>query len=167
MNLNFNQIKCLNLLKERRILQKNGELSEFSRHKNNKLFAYLNLLENQNFWINREKLIQMLDGFVKKNITIEELLDQFFHLRSSNRLSMKVWEKKLQQETFTVLPESFGFSKMVSYLYSLLDVYDSEVSFKTNIDHPELIYYGVSADYLKLEIEKNILPKMKEYCDKF
>ena len=141
-------------------------MSEFSRHKNNKLFAYLNLLENQNLWINREKFIQMLDGFVKKNTTIEELLDQFFHLRSLSMPTMKLWEKKLEEETFIIFPESFEFSEIISYLYYILDLYDPEVSFETNIKYPDLIYYGISEKYIRIRIKEYIFPKLKEYCDK-
>ena len=73
--MKFDKDKCLKLLKERKSLQKEGKLLwDYDKTKNDELIRYLILIEDQIFWENRKKYIQILDLFVNKKIT----LDHFF-----------------------------------------------------------------------------------------
>jgi hypothetical protein len=35
-----------------------------------------------------------------------------------------------------------------------------------NLNHPELIGYGISEEFLRLDIKDNFLPLIAEYCKK-
>ena len=86
-------------------------------------------------------------------------------------------KNKLEEQAFVVSPKSTeinlqvnfkseGFTKIISFLYSLTDLYDPDVTLEMNFDEPELRLYGISEEYLRLMIESNFLPKLKEYCKK-
>jgi hypothetical protein len=55
-------------------------------------------------------------------------------------------------------PKSCGFTKIISYLHSLVDACDPDVTLEMNLKQPELLWYGISEEYF--------LPKIKEYCKK-
>jgi hypothetical protein len=35
-----------------------------------------------------------------------------------------------------------------------------------NLKQPELVWYGISEEYLRLRIEKYFLPQLEKYCKK-
>ena len=51
MKMKFDKDKCLKLLKERKILQKEGKLlKDYDKAKNDELISYLILVEDAIFW---------------------------------------------------------------------------------------------------------------------
>lgn len=176
--MKFDWGKCLKLLKERKGLQKEGKfLSDFDKAKANELTRYLTMLCDQIFWENRKKYCQMLDLFIKKTISPDEFLNQFYGLRSSNLKAYRMWEKNLEEEACGILtqsnkidfqlnPESGGFTKIISNLHSLTDLYDPDITLEMNLKHPELIGYGISEEFLRLGIEEKFLPQLEKYCKK-
>ena len=87
----------------------------------------------------------------------------------------KNWEEeafgvfpKLTKINIKLNPKYFGFTKLISYLHSLLDVYDPDVTLEMNLKHPELIFYGISQEYLRLRIEQYFFAQLKSIiCKKF
>ena len=76
-----------------------------------------------------------------------------------------MWKEKLEEEAFVVFPKSTeiniqfnpkscGFTKIISYLHSLVDVCDPDVTVEMNLNHPELLWYEIREEYLRLRIEK-------------
>ena len=54
--MKFDKDKCLQLLKKRKSLQKEGKLLEdYDKAKNDELISYLILLEDQIFWESRKE----------------------------------------------------------------------------------------------------------------
>lgn len=51
-------------------------------------------------------------------------------------------------------------------LDTTLDLFDPDITFDMNLNHPDLIEYGISEEYLRFRIEEYFLPKIKEYCKK-
>jgi len=165
--MQFDKDKCVKLLKERKSLQKEGKsLREYDRTKYHELIDYLTWIHDEIFWESRQKYIQILDLFVSKKITLDQFFDQFFSLRGSNLTSAKMWEEKLEKEAFVVSPKSYGFTKIISYLHSIADLCDPDVTFEMNLKDPELITYGISEEFLRLRIENYVLPKLEKYCKK-
>jgi hypothetical protein len=89
-----------------------------------------------------------------------------------------MWTDNLEAEAYGILtqsneidlqlnPESLGFTKIISYLHSLVDACDPDVTLEMNLKQPELLWYGISEEYLRLRIEEYFLPKIKEYCKNF
>ena len=88
-----------------------------------------------------------------------------------------MWTEKLEEEALVVFPKSneinsqvnpksCGFTKIISYLHSLVDTCDPDVTLEMNLKQPELLWYGISEEYLRLRIEKYFLPKLEKYCKK-
>lgn len=88
-----------------------------------------------------------------------------------------MWKEKLEEEAFVVFPKSTeiniqvnpkscGFTKIISYLHSLIDVCDPDVTLEMNLKQPELLWYEISEEYLRLRIEKYFLPQLEKYCKK-
>ena len=88
-----------------------------------------------------------------------------------------MWKEKLEEEAFVVFPKSTeiniqvnpkscGFTKIISYLHSLVDACDPDVTLEMNLKQPELLWYGISEEYLRLRIEKYFLPQLEKYCKK-
>ena len=178
MQMKFDKYKCLKLLKERKSLLKKGKLlSDYDKVKNDELISYLIMVEDQIFWESRKEYIQILDLFVSKKITPDDFFTQFCRLRGSNLRSARMWKKKLEEESFVVFPKSTeiniqvnpkscGFTDIISYLHSLIDVCDPDVTLEINLKQPELLWYGLSEEYLILRIEKYFLPQLEKYCKK-
>jgi len=176
--MKFDKDKCLKLLKERKSLQKEGKLlRDYDKAKNNELISYLSLVEDAIFWESGKEYIQILDLFVSKKITLDQFFNQFCGLRGSNLRSARMWKKKLEEEAFVVFPKSTeiniqvnpkscGFTKIISYLHSLVAACDPDVTLEMNLKQPELLWYGISEEYLRLRIEKDFLPKLEKYCKK-
>ena len=178
MKMKFDKDKCLKLLKERKSLQKEGKLlRDYDKAKNDELISYLSLVEDEIFWESGKEYIQILDLFVSKKTTLEQLFKQFCGLRGSNLRSARMWKEKLEEEAFVVFPKSTeiniqvnpkscGFTKIISYLHSLVDACDPDVTLEMNLKQPELLWYGISEEYLRLRIEKYFLPQLEKYCKK-
>jgi len=176
--MKFDKHKCLKLLKERKSLKKEGKLlQDYDKTKYDELISYLSLLEDQIFWESRKEYIQILDLFVSKKITLDQFFEQFCGLRGSNLKSARMWKKKSEEEAFVVFtksneidiqftPKSCGFTEIISYLHSLVDACDPDVTLEMNLKQPELLWYGISEEYLRLRIEKYFLPQLKKYCKK-
>jgi len=174
--MKFDKHKCLKLLKEKKRLKKEGKLlRDYDKTKNDELISYLSLLEDQIFWESRKEYIQILDLFVSKKITLDQLFKQFCGLRGSNLRSARMWKEKLEEEAFVVKsneidiqfnPKSCGFTKIISYLHSLVDACDPDVTLEMNLKQPELLWYGISEEYLRLRIEEYFLPQLEKYCKK-
>ena len=176
--MKFDKDKCLKLLKERKSLQKEGKLlRDYDKAKNDELIRYLSLIDDQIFWESRKEYIQILDLFVSKKITLDHFFKQFCGLRGSNLRSARMWKEKLEEEALVIFPKSneinsqvnsksCGFTNIISYLHSFVDICDPDVTFEMNLKHPELILYGVSEEYLRLRIKKYFLPQLEKYCKK-
>ena len=149
--MKFVKDKCLKLLKERKSLQKEGKLlRDYDKAKNDELISYLILIEDQIFYESRKEYIQILDLFVSKKITLDNFFNQFRALRGSNLRSDRMWEEKLEEEALVgfpksneinsqVNPKSCGFTKIISYLHSLVDTCDPDVTLEMNLKQPELL----------------------------
>ena len=106
--------------------------------------------------------------FVNKKISVDQFLDQFYTLRGSNLYSARMFTEKLEKEPFSEIniqfnPKSYGFTDLISDLHSVTDVYNPDVSLKMNLKYPDLVFYGMSKEYLILEIEEYFLPQLKKY----
>lgn len=49
-------------------------------------------------------------------------------------------------------------------LDTTLDLFDPDITFDMNLNHPDLIGYGISEEYLRLDLKDNVLPRIVEYC---
>ena len=135
------------------------------------------MIEDQIFWESRKEYIQILDLFVSKKITLDHFFKQFCGLRGSNLRSARMWKEKLEEEAFVVFPKSTEiniqfnfksceFTEIISYLHSLVDICDPDVTLEMNLKQPELLCYRISEKYLRLRIEKYFLPQLEKYCNK-
>ena len=178
MKIKFDKHKCLKLLKEKKSLKKEGKLlRDYDKTKNDELIGYLTLLEDQIFWESRKEYIQILELFVRKKITFDQFFQQFCGLRASNLHASKVQEENLEAEAcgivtksneidFQFNPKSCGFTEIISYLHSLGDACDPDVTLEMNFKQPELLFYGISEEFLRLRIEEYFLPQLEKYCKK-
>ena len=173
--MKFDKDKCLKLLKERKILKKEGKLlQDYDKAKNDELISYLSLVEDTIFWESGKEYIQILDLFVSKKITLDQFFTQFCRLRGSNLRSARMWKKKLEEEAFVVFPKSTeiniqfnpkscGFTKIISYLHSLVDAWNPDITLEMNLKQPELLWYGISEEYLRLRIKKYFLRQLEKH----
>jgi hypothetical protein len=179
MQIEFDKHKCLKLLKKRKSLKKEGKLLRYyDKAKNNELISYLILLEDQIFWKSRKEYIQILESFCINKTNFDDFFGEFCWLRGSNLRPAIMWKEKLEEEASVVFPKSneidiqlnpksCGFTEIISYLHSLVDARDPDVTLEMNLKQPELLWYGISEEYLRLRIEEYFLPKIKEYCKKY
>ena len=88
-----------------------------------------------------------------------------------------MWKKKLEEEALVffpnsneiniqVNPKSCGFTRIISSLHSLIDICNPDVTFEMNLKYPELLFYGISEEYLRLTIKEDFLPQLEKYCKK-
>jgi hypothetical protein len=173
--MEFDKKKCIELMKESKKLRQEGKfLWDFDKAKADELNKYLVLLSDDIFWNSRKKYLQILEFFVNKKITIDEFMHQFGQLRRSNLKTAKMCQKKLEAEAWTIAseidfqlnPQSVGFTKIIGSIYAFIDLFDPDITLEMNLNHPELIGYGISEEFLRLDIKDNFLPLIAEYCKK-
>lgn len=175
---NFDKKRCLELLKEKKCLEKEGKFFwEYDKEKNDELIKYLTLLHDQIFWTSRTKYVKILELFSNKKISLDEFLIQFGRLSGSNFKEFRMWENNLEAEAYGISTqsneincelnlESGGFTKILSDLNSLVDICDPDITLEMNLKNdPELLFYGMSEEFFRLRIEKYFLPQLKKYCN--
>ena len=148
------------------------------KEKNDELIEYLTLLEDQIFWKSRKKYVKILKLFCHKKINLDEFFIQFGSLMGSNLKASRIWKKNLEAEAYRISTqsneingelnsESQGFTKIIYYLDSLIDICDPDITLEMNLkEDPELFFYGISEEFLRLTIENNFLPQLEKYCKK-
>ena len=178
MKMKFNKDRCLKLLKEKKSLEREGKLlRDYDKAKNDELISYFIMVEDQIFWQSRKEYRQILEFFVSKKITVDQFIRQFSRLRTSNLNSPIIWQNNLEDEArgsctqsnkidFQLNPESGKFTKIICNLYSLIDLYDPDVTLEMNLETPESISYALSEEYLRFIIEEDFLPQLEKYCNK-
>ena len=174
--MKFNKHKCFKLMKESNKQRKEGKfLWDSDKAKADKLNKYLILLSDGIFWNSRKEYLQILEFFVNKKITVDGFMQQFGQLRRSNLKASKMCQKNLEAEAcngltmsseidFQLNPKSVGFTKIIGSIYASIDLFDPDITLDMNLKHPELIGYGISEEFLRLDIKDNFLPIISEYC---
>jgi hypothetical protein len=164
--MDFNKQKCLELMVEsNKLLQQGKSLRDYDKAKNKELTQYLTLLYDDIFWKSRYQYLQILESFISRSIDIDELIQKFNDLRGSNMKASKMREENLENEIDLQLnPQSRGFTKIISSIDTTIDLFDPDITLDMNLKHPELIGYGISEEFLKLDLKDNFLPRICEYC---
>jgi hypothetical protein len=174
--MDFNKKKCLKLIKESTTLLKRGEyLWNLDQTKNDQLNAYIIILSDNVFWKSKNDYFQILKLLSEQKITVNEFINQYAIIRSSNLNSLEIIKKNLETEAFDDLneineleielnPKSFGFTNVLYYIDNYIDLVDSNISFDVNIKNPELMGYGISEELFRIEMKDNFLPIIFEYC---
>jgi hypothetical protein len=67
---------------------------------------------------------------------------------------------------FQLNPQSPGFTKIISSIDTTIDLFDPDITLDMNLKHPELIGYGISEEFLRLDLKDNFLPRISAYCKK-
>ena len=165
-------------MNESKKLRQDGQfLWDFDKAKADELDEYLVLLSDDIFWSSRTNYLQILEFFVNKKIPIDSFMHQFGQLRRSNLKTAEMSQKKLEAEACTVLnmasdidfqlnPQSIGFTKIIGSIYALIDLFNPDITLEMNLEHPEFLGYGISEEFLRLDIKDNFLPLITEYCKK-
>ena len=123
-------------------------------------------MEGDVFWRSRDQYLQIIKSFLNGSIDIDGFIGKFNDLRSSNLNAIETREQNLENEIdFQPNLESRGFTKIISSINDIIELFDHEVTLDMNLLHPELICYGVSEDFLKLDLIKFHLPLIKKYCE--
>lgn len=170
----FNKQKCLELMVEsKKLLQQGKSLWDSDKAKSKKLTQYLTLLYDDIFWKSRYQYIQILESFINRSIDVDELIQKFNDLRGSNMKASKMREENLEAEAFLpeasemdfqLNPQSPGFTKIISSIDTTIDLFDPDLTLDMNLKHPELIGYGISEEFLRLDLKDNFLPRIRAYC---
>lgn len=164
----FDRQKCLELMEEsKKLRQKGKSLYDLDPIKSQKLTQYITLLWDHIFWKSKDQYLQIIEFFLSEWMNIDEFIDQFSRLRRSNMTASEKLEENLKNEIdFQPNLESRGFTKIISSIYDIIELFDPEVTLQMNLRDPELVFYGISEDFVKLAIIKNYLPLIREYCKK-
>jgi hypothetical protein len=173
--MEFDKKKCLELMKKSKKLREEGKfLWDYDKAKADELVQYLTLLDDDIAWQSRGKYFQILELFTSRSVTVEEFFQQYGRLRSSNRNASKMRQKNFETEAFGILPEaseidfqlnpqSRGFTKILSYIDNDIDLFNPDVDLDMNLKHPELNGYGISEEFLRLDLKDNFLSQIGDY----
>lgn len=166
--MDFNKQKCLELMLESKKLRQQGKsLLNYDKAKNDELIQYLTLLYDDIFWKSRYKYLQIIESFISRSIEIDELIQELNNLIGSNMTASKMREENLENEIdFQLNPESHGFTDLISSLGTTINLFDPDITLEMNLKDPELMGYGISEEFLKINLKNNFLPRICEYCKK-
>jgi hypothetical protein len=155
------------MAESKKLLQQGKSLWDYDKAKSNELTQYLALLSDDIFWKSRYQYVQILESFISRSIDIEEFIQKFNDLLWSNRKASEMREENLENEIdFQLNPKSRGFTEIISSIYMTIDLFDPEVTLDMNLKHPELIWYGISEEFLRLDLKNNFLPRIYKYWKK-
>lgn len=141
-------------------------------------------LEDETFWNNRMNYLNLLTLFLNNKISGEQFMTNFYEFRNSDLRSLNNKLKELASNineecleelasniseecdkiNIEVNPLCFGFSKVMSSLFSVMELYDPETTREMEIEDPGLVYYSMSEDTLKRLIRDTYFPEVKSYC---
>ena len=148
--------------------QQNKSFLKYDKSKLRELKGYLSLLEDDIYWISRKSYLQIIEFFINKMITIDEFVEQFSELRGENMRFYNLRKKNLKNETNLQLnSKSTGFAKIIGSIYSTLDLVNSDIDLNMNLEHPELVGYGMSEEFFRLYLKHYFLPQILRYCKEF
>jgi hypothetical protein len=166
--MDFNKQKCLELMAEsKKLLQQGKYLWDYDKAKSNELTQYLTLLYDDIFWKSRYQYVQILESFISRSIDIDEFIQKFNNLLRSNRKASEMRKENLENEIdFQLNHESPGFSEIISFIYMTIDLFDPDITLDMDLKNPELIWYGMSEEFLRLDLKNNFLPRIYKYCKK-
>lgn len=176
--MDFNKKKCLELMKESSQLEKKGKfLGSYDQTKYNELLDYHILLGDNIFWNSREKYLQIIESFLHRSIDVNEFIKQFDKLRRSNLDEFKLLEKNLIAEAYAVLPEaseidlklnpqSVKFSHLIETISNCIELLNPNHTLEIDLEHPELIVYGMSEEFFRITLKDNYLPRILKYSKK-
>jgi len=140
-------------MKESKEIRKKGKfLWDYDEAKSHELNQYLTFLDDDIVWQSRKEYFQILELFISRSITVEEFIQQYSHLRRSNLDASEMRQKNLEAEAFADLPktseidfqlnpQSRGFTEILSFIDSNIDLFNPDIDFDMNLKHPELIDY--------------------------
>ena len=159
----FNRKKCLQLMKEEKKLRQEGKsLWDLDKAKQKELSNYLILLEDDIFWKSNQKYLKILEMFSDGMINGNEFIDQFSSLRMENMKLSKIQKENLENEINLQLnPKSRGFTEIIASLDAAADLFDPD------LEDDESSGYGISEGVLKRFVGEVVLPRIKQYCDKY
>lgn len=166
--MDFDRQNYLELKSEsNKLLQEGKYLSDFDRSKSQQLRQYITLLRDHLFWKSKDQYLQIIKSFLNGSIDIGKFIQKFDNLRWSNKRASEMLEENLENEIdFQPNLESRGFSEIISFIYDTLELFNPEATLDLNLNHPELLCYGVSEEFLKLDLKDSYLPLISEYCKK-
>ena len=88
-------------------------------------------------------------------------------------------KKLLEEKVYRILTQSnkinfqfntkfCRFTKIIPYLYLLVNIRDPDLTLEINLKEQELelLGYGLSEEFLRLTIEENFLSQLEQYCKK-
>ena len=62
---------------------------------------------------------------------------------------------------FQLNPQSVEFTKIIKSIYAFIDLFDPDITSEMNFKNPELIWYGISEEFLRFTIEEDFIPQLK------
>src|SRR5688500_5011634 len=158
--MTFNKKKYLELMSEsNKLLQEGKYLGDFDQAKNQELIQYSTLLWDHEFWKSRNQYLHIIESFVSGSLDIDEFINKFNNLQGLNIEASKKLEENLENEIdFQPNLESRKFSEIISWIDETIELFDPKVTLDMNLLHPDLLYYGISEEFLKLDLKDNLLP---------
>ena len=175
--MNLNDQKLLKLIQElEKLLESAGNL--FSKARNffqerndtsrsyntselyDELLEYGIMIEDKIFWESRQDYLKQIEMFLAGIIDGEEFSNQFGALYYKNLDIADLKKITLKTETdFQFTSKSIGFIDVISSLFSAIELFDS------SLEDSESNINQFSENTLKDFVEKDILPKVRKYCD--
>ena len=169
--MDFSKKRYLELIKESNKLRQEGKfLYDYDKAKYDELSQYVTLLNDDIVWESRKEYLQIIKLFISRRISIDEFIQQYGHLRRSNFEALKRRQKNLEDLPnesdidFQLNPQSVGFTEIIGSIYASIDLFDPDITLDMNFMHPELIGYGISEEFLRLDLKDNFLPRIRAYC---
>lgn len=166
--MKMNKQEYLQLIAEsNELLQEGKFLHEQDPVKINKLMHYFTMLSDDIFWKSRYQYLEIIKSFISRNVEVTEFIKKFYFLRYSNSNAAEVRKDNLANEIdFQLNPASHGFSDIIESINTTLELFDSDITLEMNLENPELIGYGISKEFLIIDLKTNYLPKICKYCKK-
>ena len=125
-----------------------------------KVSEYHMLFEDNSFWESRQDYLKQIEMFLAGTIDGEEFSNQIIilHLKYINTAKSRRLKLKTERD-FLFTSKSIGFVEVISSLFSAIDLFDS------SLEDSKSSMYGWSENTLKDFVQKDILPKVRKYCD--
>lgn len=166
--MDFDRKRCLDLMAEsNKLLQEGKCLYELDKVKSQKLSQYITLLCDEIFWKSRDQYLQIIESFLSGNIDIDTFINKFDDLQWSNIHASEKLQKNLENEVdFQPNLKSRGFRKIIAFVDESIELFDPEVTLDMNLKNPDLLVYGISEEFLKLDLKNTYLPIIRQYCKK-
>lgn len=142
------------------IIEDRDSLNKEIYEKGSELLKFHVVLEENIFWLLRREYLEIIESFLNKEFNGEIFFEKIIDLERRSDEKIKALKLDLRsQGNITFTSKAIDFTKIISLLNSLYDLFDSKLEDSKSSE------YNLSENGVREVIQNQILADLRKYCE--